>query len=84
MLILGADPATSGLGAAAPKGIYTDNADLARLVWDRFNRHFDSFQNQGLEDAEPQPAIGHVREPARHSARVTDTDAPHSADRFRG
>jgi hypothetical protein len=56
VLILWADPATSGLGAAAPSGIYTDNAELARLVWDRFNRHFDSFQNQGLEDAEPRPA----------------------------
>jgi len=56
VLILWADPETSGLGAGAPRGIYADNAELARLVWDRFNRHFDSFQNQGLEDVAPQAA----------------------------
>lgn len=56
VLILWTDPATSGLGDAAPTGIYTDNAELARMVWETFNQHFGSFQNHGLEGAEPQAA----------------------------
>jgi hypothetical protein len=56
VLILWIDPEGSGLGEGAPTGMYTDNADLARMVWSTFNRHFGSFQNRGLEGAEPRTA----------------------------
>jgi hypothetical protein len=56
VLVIWTDPQASGLGEAAPTGIYTDNADLARLVWENFNQHFGPFQNRGIGASAPIPA----------------------------
>jgi hypothetical protein len=55
-LVIWVDPERSGLGDRAPVGIYTNNAPMARLVWDTFNRHFDRLQGHGIEDHPLQPA----------------------------
>lgn len=49
-LVIWTDPIATGLGDDAPTGIYTDNADMAALVWDHFNRHWSMLQNRGIED----------------------------------
>lgn len=46
----------AGLGDRAPVGIFTDNAPMARLVWDRFNSQWDRLQGRGIEDRDIQPA----------------------------
>lgn len=55
-LMIWVDPDASGLGDRAPVGIYTDNARMARFVWNAFNRHFEPLQGHGIEDLTPQPA----------------------------
>jgi hypothetical protein len=55
-LVIWLDPDASGLGETAPTGIYTDNADMARLVWQTLNRRWDPLLGRGLEEASPQPA----------------------------
>ena len=65
------DPAESGLGEQAVTGIYADNAELARMVWENFNRHFGSFQNRGLDEAEVRPARFVEEAGGRRSHRIT-------------
>ncbi len=55
-LVIWVDPEASGLGDRAPVGIFTDNAPMAQLVWETFNRHFDRLQGHGIEQLPPQPA----------------------------
>lgn len=55
-LVIWVDADASGLGERAPVGVFTDNAAMARLVWDTFNRHFDRLQGRGIEQVSPQPA----------------------------
>jgi hypothetical protein len=55
-LVIWVDPVASGLGDLAPTGIYTDNADLARMLWTTLNRRWDPLLNHGLETTEPIPA----------------------------
>ncbi len=55
-LVIWVDPKVSGQGERAPVGIYTDNAAMARMVWEKFNRHFAPLQNRGIEDGTPQTA----------------------------
>lgn len=55
-LVIWVDPEASGLGERAPVGIFTDNAAMAHLVWENFNRHFDRLQGRGIEARRPEPA----------------------------
>lgn len=55
-LLIWASPEESGLGAAAPIGIYTDNAALAEYVWANFYRDYDTIRGRGIESGEPIPA----------------------------
>ncbi len=55
-LLIWADPEATGLGERTPTGIYTDNAALARMLWDTFNCRWDPLLGHGLETSEPQPA----------------------------
>lgn len=55
-LVIWVDPEASRLGERAPVGIFTDNAAMARLVWEHFNRHFEPLRGHGIEEREPVPA----------------------------
>ncbi|RIK46851.1 MAG: hypothetical protein DCC58_01875 [Chloroflexi bacterium] len=47
---------TDGAGGPGIKGIYSDNAGVARLVTDRFTQHFGNYQNRGFDAIEPTHA----------------------------
>lgn len=51
-LLIWADPDGSGLGELAPHAIYTDNPGVAKLVTERFTRHFGGFSDLGFENME--------------------------------
>lgn len=70
-LMLWVDPAASGLGERAPVGIFTDNAAMARLVWERFNRHWELLQGRGIEARRPEPARFTVQADGMRLHRVT-------------
>ncbi|MGH2533325.1 MAG: hypothetical protein ACRDJW_13585 [Thermomicrobiales bacterium] len=55
-LVIWVDPVASGLGDLAPIGIYTDNVDLARLVWANFYEDYDLIHNRGIDETPPQTA----------------------------
>jgi hypothetical protein len=55
-LLIWADPRESGLGQAAPIGIYTDNPELAGYVWEHFYRDYDTIRGRGIEARPPVPA----------------------------
>jgi hypothetical protein len=55
-LLIWLDPEQSGLGEAAPVGIYTDNAELADYVWENFYRDYDPIRGRGIESGPPVPA----------------------------
>lgn len=55
-LLIWVDPDGSGLGQSAPHAIYTDNPGVARLVTERFTRHFGGFSDLGFENIEPTHA----------------------------
>lgn len=55
-LVIWVDPDASGLGVRAPVGIFTDNAEMAHLAWEQFNRHFEPLQGRGVERRRPEPA----------------------------
>ncbi len=55
-LLIWLDPEQSGLGDAAPVGIYTDNAELADYVWEHFYRDYDPIRGKGIETGPPVPA----------------------------
>lgn len=55
-LLIWADPAATGLGAATPTGMYADNPALAQYVWEHFYRDYDTIRGRGIEDRPPVPA----------------------------
>ncbi len=55
-LLIWVDPEESGLGEAAPVGIYTDNAALAGYVWEHFYRDYPPIHDRGIETGPPVPA----------------------------
>lgn len=55
-LLIWLDPEGSGLGDAAPAGIYTDNAELAGYVWEHFYRDYEPIRGRGIETGPPVPA----------------------------
>lgn len=55
-ILIWADPAGSGLGAAAPHAIYADNLPMARYIVATFNQHFPEFRDFGFGALEPLPA----------------------------
>lgn len=55
-LLIWADPEETGLGSAAPVGIYTDNPELAQYVWDNFYRDYDTIRGRGIETSPPVAA----------------------------
>ena len=75
-LVIWVDPDASGLGERAPVGIYTDNAAMARMVWENFNRHFAPLQNHGIEDLTPQVARFTQAADGRRLHRVTCSVGP--------
>jgi hypothetical protein len=54
-LLIWVDPESAGEGDA-PHAIYADNPGVARLVTDRFTRHFDGFNALGFDSIEPTHA----------------------------
>lgn len=70
-LVIWVDPAASGLGARAPTGIFTDNAAMAGLVWERFNRHWGLLQGRGIEARAMVPARFTVQADGMRLHRVT-------------
>ena len=75
-LVIWVDPEASGLGERAPLGIYTDNAAMARMVWENFNRHFAPLQGRGIEDVTPQAARFVQAADGRRLHRVTCSVGP--------
>ncbi|NIK61882.1 hypothetical protein [Kribbella shirazensis] len=55
-LLIWADPSGTGLGSAAPIGMYADNPELAQYVWERFYRDYDTIRGRGIETRPPAPA----------------------------
>ncbi len=55
-LVIWADPESTGLADLAPAGIFTDNADLARYVWDNFYNDYGPIRGHGIEDSPPRTA----------------------------
>lgn len=55
-LLIWVDPETSGLGDDAPHAIYTDNPAMAKLVAERFTRHFGGFDALDWPEIEPAHA----------------------------
>ena len=55
-MLIWVDPDESGLGEIAPHAIYTDNPGVAKLVTERFTRHFGGFNQLGFENIEPTHA----------------------------
>jgi hypothetical protein len=55
-LVIWVDPEATGLGPQAPVGIYTDNPDLARFVWDNFYNDYAPIHGRGIEDVPPRTA----------------------------
>lgn len=53
-LIIWVDPRKSGIGDHAPHAIFADNPGVAKLVTERFTRHFGGFSDLGFENIEPQ------------------------------
>lgn len=52
-LLIWVDRGASGLGELAPHAIHADNPGVARLVTERFTRHFDNFKDLGFGGMEP-------------------------------
>ena len=75
-LVLWVDPALLADETPAPTGIYTDNADLARMVWANFSRHFGPFQDRGFEESTPRPARFVEDAGGRRYHRVTCAAGP--------
>lgn len=65
------DPAESGPGARVGTTIYTDNPGVARLVTDRFTRHFANYQGRGFDSVEPVHARFYQEQDSRYYHRVT-------------
>ncbi len=73
-LLIWVDPEHSGLGDLAPHAIFADNTGVARLVTDRFTRHFDGFNQLGFENIEPEYARFFQDSDSRWYHRVTVND----------
>jgi hypothetical protein len=74
-MIIWVDPEGSGIGEAAPHAIYTDNPGVARLVTERFTRHFGGFSDLGFENVEPTYARFFQESDSRWYHRVVCNDA---------
>ncbi|TDD12694.1 hypothetical protein E1218_35255 [Kribbella turkmenica] len=55
-LLVWADRTASGLGSEAPAGMYADNPELARYVWENFYRDYDTIRGRGIETGPVVPA----------------------------
>ena len=55
-ILVWVDPIGSGLGAAAPHAIYSDNLPMARYIVATFNQHFPEYRGLGFGALEPLPA----------------------------
>ena len=55
-ILVWVDPVGSGLGAAAPHAIYSDNLPMARYIVATFNQHFPEYRGLGFGALEPLPA----------------------------
>ena len=55
-LLIWTDPEEAGLGSDAPTGMYADNPELAKYVWEHFYRDYDTIKGRGIETAPPVPA----------------------------
>jgi hypothetical protein len=75
-LIIWADPKVTGLGDLAPAGIYTDNSDLARYVWDNFYNDYGPIHGHGIEDAPPRAARFTEQADGPRLHRISCTSGP--------
>ena len=73
-LLIWVDPDESGLGELAPHAIYADNPGVARLVTERFTRHFGGFSDLGFESMEPVNARFFQESDSRWYHRVVCND----------
>jgi hypothetical protein len=74
-LLTWVDPRAGGLGdQEAYAAIYTDNPAMARLVTERFNRHFGGFSDLGFEKVEPTQARFFQESDSRWYHRVVAND----------
>ena len=74
-LLIWVDPDGSGLGEIAPHAILTDNPGVAKLVTERFTRHFGGFSDLGFENIEPSLARFAQDSDSRWYHRVVCNDA---------
>jgi hypothetical protein len=73
-MLIWVDPEASGVGELAPHAIYTDNPGVAKLVTERFTRHFDGFKDLGFENVEPTHARFFQESDSRWYHRVVAND----------
>lgn len=73
-MLIWVDAEGSGLGDIAPHAIYTDNPAMAKLVTERFNRHFGGFSDLGFENIEPTYARFFQESDSRWYHRVVCND----------
>ncbi len=73
-MLIWVDPDGSGLGELAPHAIYTDNPGVAKLVTERFTRHFGGFNELGFENIEPTHARFFQESDSRWYHRVVCND----------
>ena len=50
VLIIWCDPEATGLGEAAPVGIFADNPELATYVWVNFYKDYEPIHGHGIDD----------------------------------
>ena len=70
LILVWVDPIGSGLGAAAPHAIYSDNLPMARYIVATFNQHFPEYQGLGFGGAEPCNRAYYLRR-SRTAAAIT-------------
>ena len=73
VLVVWADPETSGLAEEAPRAVWADNEPLGRLVTGRFVQHFAEFRGRHIAEAAPRAADFTVRSGRDGSLSVTCT-----------
>jgi hypothetical protein len=74
VMLIWVDPEGSGLGELAPHAIYTDNPGVAKLVTERFTRHFGGFSDLGFDGIDPTPARFFQESDSRWYHRVVCND----------
>lgn len=75
-LVIWADPEATGLGDAAPVGIFTDNPALAEFVWANFYTDYGPIHGRGIEEAPPRAARFTEQSDGHRLHRISCTSGP--------